>query len=216
MTGNVRWPLVCRRGAVVAIVAASHVALFLWVVTPPRPRPRGHRVTRSTPARIVLQVTLIEPSHPSVIPATPKRITNASTRAKNHSPRHFIQPPQTARAAPPQHTAAAATANTTTSTTPAFVAGGGFNARLRAAGTATPTTPKLPGGHHYLASDFKFVPVEQQSIEAKVHKVAGYLFGGFDPTCKNAQLELTKSRAQQIADGYTPEDLKRLVREHCR
>ena len=98
--------------------------------------------------------------------------------------------------------------------TPAFIAGGGFATRLRAAQTPL-STPKLPGGRQYTAGPLQFTSIEQTSIAGHVHKYAGFLFGWFDPTCKNAEYELAKSQKQQIADGYTREDLKRLVREHC-
>lgn len=78
----------------------------------------------------------------------------------------------------------------------------------------SPNAPALPGGKHYLAEDLVFVPVEQQSIAGKVHKVAALFFGGFDPVCKNTEYELTKSRAQQLADGYTQHDLQQRLREH--
>lgn len=101
----------------------------------------------------------------------------------------------------------------TVASTPAFIAGGGFATRLHAAQTPPPA-PKLPGGHQYTAVPLHFIPLQQLSIPGRIHKI-GNLFGWFDPTCKNAEYELAKTREQQIADGYTREDLKRLVREHC-
>lgn len=68
-----------------------------------------------------------------------------------------------------------------------------------------------------MAADLAFVPVERQSIEGKMQQVAGLLFGGFDPVCRNLEHERAKPRAQQIADGYTREELERRLREHhCR
>lgn len=96
---------------------------------------------------------------------------------------------------------------------PDYIPGGGFKARLSAAQSA-PHTPKLPGGQHYLASDLRFVPPEQQSIAGKVQRVAGFLFGGFDPTCKNLEYELAKTRGQMLDDGYTMSELEQRAREH--
>lgn len=105
--------------------------------------------------------------------------------------------------------------STTAAVRPAFIAGGNFDARLHSA-QAAPSVPRLPGGHHYLASDLRFIPLQQQSIAGKVHRVAALIgLGWFDPVCKDAELESTKSRLQQIADGYTPADLERMEREHC-
>lgn len=105
------------------------------------------------------------------------------------------------------------TPSTTPQSVPGFIAGGGFDARLKQA-QAPLATPKLPGGHHYMASDFAFTPIEQQSIKGKVNKIAGLLLGGFDPVCKNVAREQARTRAQQIADGYTANDLQRMSREH--
>lgn len=95
----------------------------------------------------------------------------------------------------------------------AYIGGGGLAERLQHAQTQ-PATLRLPGGHHYMATDFAFVPAEQQSIKGKVDKVAALLFGGYDPACMNLAREQGKSREQQIADGYTRGDLQRIAQEH--
>jgi hypothetical protein len=58
--------------------------------------------------------------------------------------------------------------------------------------------------------------VQRPGFAGKVHLIAALIgIGWFDPACRNTELVLAKSRLQQFADGYTPADLVRLVREHC-
>lgn len=73
--------------------------------------------------------------------------------------------------------------------------------------------PKLPGGHHYGNIQFAFVPIEQRSIEAKVHYI-GKMFGWYDVVCANTKYELAKTRAQMLADGYTMSELLHRAKEH--
>lgn len=196
------------RGAVIGLVAASHLALLGWIVAPRQStvrKPHRHPVPRAVG---VLRVVLLAPlpietpnrafspargsgSHPSAVPATA-----SPTRGVRSPPINLTH----------------ATANPAPATS-AFIAGGRFNQRLRATQTPPPI-PRLPGGHHYLATDLQFVPVEQQSIAGKVNRVAGLLFGGFDPVCKNTEYELAKTREQMYADGYTMRELERRLREH--
>lgn len=203
----VDWTRVLTRGSVIGLVLGAHLALLLVILAPPKPRPPRERVAASPGG--LLQVLLLT----SQRPFTPRQTTPAarsSSHATGRPPRASWSP----HAQAPGSIAAALPASSSTAgKVPAYTAGGDFGMRLRAA-TAPRTPPKLPGGHRYLARAFNFVPIEQQSIKGKVQRVAGLLFGGYDPVCVDTQRELAQSRAQQIADGYTREDLARLQREH--
>lgn len=200
------WRRACARGAIIGLVLASHAALLIRVLMPAAPA--SARRLAVPHAAGILEVELL-PSPPQPVHAA-TRVPDVTGPALTHriSPRP-IKPHAAGPTAALQATLGPAPATTA----PAFIAGGGFTQRLRDT-QASPHTPKLPGGHHYLAADLEFVPVEQQSIEGKLHQVAGLLFGGFDPVCRNLRYELAKSRAQQIADGYTAGDLRRLQQAH--
>ena len=197
---KLEWRTACARGVLIGCVVAVHVAAFIVLTRPPRRRPPHTPRARSAPA--FMQVALLTPP----LRVSRRQPTAPAARARLHHP----APPQAARVRP---AAPAPAAPISATRVPAYVAGGGFAARLHAAQTAR-ATPALPGGHHYLASDLAFVPIGERSIEGRVHKIAGLLFGGFDPTCKNLAYELAKPRAQQIADGYTHADLVRALQAH--
>lgn len=210
------WARACQRGAVMGVVAAVHIAAYFLVTLPARPQPHLHpRQVRTRRADSkVLQVQLFTPPRqlarqpplPRTSPDTPVptrrlqlRTARVATRAK--ALRIDLVPAPGTSVGPP---------------TRAYVAGAGLLQRLQDP-HAPPPAPKLPGGHHYLAEDLAFVPIAQQSLAGKVHAVAGLLFGRFDPVCKNTAYELAKPRSQQIADGFTQEDLQHRLREHgCR
>ncbi|HET7931402.1 MAG TPA: hypothetical protein VFL63_08455 [Rhodanobacteraceae bacterium] len=210
-TADPDWPRACRRGAVIGLVLASHAALLVAIMVPPLPRRPAVRASRD--AANVLRVELLPAARPSAAPP-PWPHALPTVRAAHHttggSPLRMQRKPAL------QATLAPATATTSANPMPVFVAGGGFAARLRAA-QAGPTTPALPGGHHYLAADLQFQSIEQRSLAGKVHKFAGMLFGWYDPACKNIEYELAKSRAQMLADGYTMRELQQRLRDHhCR
>lgn len=209
---EVDWRRVATRGPVLAVVVASHVALYAWLLAPSAlPRLHAPHRTRVTKAGVV-QVRLLEPpppTRPRRPHATPPRLAwrqrpRTQPVSAKRATRQAVATPQIDLLPAPAVSAQA----------PAFVAGGDLTRRLKAAG-APPPTVKLPGGHQYTAERLQFIPLKQLSLEGKMNRIAEFLFGGFDPVCKNAQYELAKPRAQQIADGYTPQDLERLIREHC-
>lgn len=202
------WPRACTRGAVIGLVVAAHVALYITMVIPAKPGPARANTTRDDAN--VLHVMLLPPA------STPRRESHPATRRMSmQTP--LAQPRRVARerkrSGALQAVLAPAPATATTAAPPDFIAGGGFDARLRAA-QAAPLAPKLPGGHQYLASGLRFQTIAQRSIAGKVHKVAGMLFGGFDPVCKNTEYELAKTREQMLDDGYTMRELERRLREH--
>lgn len=199
------WRHACTRGAAIGLVLAAHLAIVIAVLVPAQPgttatHPHSddgnvlHIVLLAPPPRAPAPPPLLDAPHPQALaPLSTPRVRHRDAALR-------------ATPAPPS-------ASSAPGTTPGFIAGGGFMARLHAAQTA-PATPRLPGGHHYLASDLQFVPAEQQSIAGKVHRVAGFLLGWYDPACKNTRYELAKPRAQQLADSYTTRDLEQRLRDH--
>lgn len=191
-------------------VLAAHIAALLWVVIPPAAQPSVRRRQTANTAN-VLQVELL-PSPPPAIaasaaPSTPAHALSRVGHVATTSPQRTRRP-TALRALLPSPPA------TPSSTTPAYIAGGDFEHRLRTARRA-PHPPRLPGGQRYLAATLRFVPLSQESVAAKVHAISDLIgLGWFDPVCKDAELELSHSRLRQIADGYTPRDLQRLMREH--
>lgn len=201
------WQRACTRGAVIGLVASVHVALFIAILVPAKPRPPATRTGRFDAN--VLHVELLAPT-PRAAQASPTLVSPAPSRQPDSAPR----PRQPARATSSiAVTLAPSPAAPVAIPPPTFIAGGGFAARLRAAQVPT-QAPQLPGGHHYLAADLQFQTIAQRSIAGKVHKVAGLLFGRFDPVCKNTQYELAKTRKQMLADGFTMEELEQREREH--
>lgn len=202
----VNWRRVGSRGAALAIAASTNLALFVWLLVPPAPRPL--RARGQQPRTGTLRVSLLLPP-----PSTPVYAARPHALQSRAAPSHAVNPARLRRAAKPPQVVLLPAANSS-ARAPAYIPGGEFATRLQAAQAASPT-PKLPGGHQYTAKPLPFISIERLSIAGHVHKYAGLLFGWFDPTCKNAEYELTKNRKQQLADGYTPEDLKRLMRDHC-
>lgn len=202
------WPRACRRGAIIGLVLASHAVLLVAIVIPPTPKRQTESAFRVDAN--VLRVELL-PSSPPLPP--PRRWPRTLPVA--HPARRVTEPPLRARQREGalQVALAPASASTLANPAPDYIAGGGFAARLRDA-QGVPPAPKLPGGHHYLASDLQFQTIAQRSIAGKVHKVAGAIFGWYDPTCKNLEFELTKTRKQMLADGYSMHELEQHAREH--
>lgn len=206
---EVRWQRTTRRGAVLGAVIAAHAALFLWLIAPPIARPVVRR-RRTSQVLNVMQVELLEPSRTEPAPATRPRRPVRTVSHMTHVPTSASH--RTRRTTTPVVTLLA-TPTADSSVAPTYIAGGDFDRRLRDSHLA-PRPPKLPGGQRYLAANLHFVPEWQDSIAGKVHALSLMLTGGFDPVCKDAHLELSRSRLRQIADGYTPGDLRRLLREH--
>ena len=203
---RVDWRRVLGRGSVIGVVLGSHLALLVGILAPDHRRPQHEPGAAVRSA--VTQVLLLVPQ-----PATSRaHAAHAVRRPRVRPTLAPAMPVRTAQASAPLRAGLTATPPASADT-PAYIAGGGFAARLDVA-QAPPRAPKLPGGQRYLASAFQFVPVEQQSIAGKVQKVAGLIFGRVDPTCANAAHELARSRAQILADGYTRDDLERLQHEH--
>lgn len=193
------------------LVLASHVALLVVILSPPsRLRPRaGDPTPRSRDG--ALRVELLLPH--TIAHRAPRTVPVALGRPRPaHPPRAPATRPSVQRVAESGRPIARPAPPATASTAATYIAGGGFQARLRQAQSG-PAKPRLPGGHRYMVTGFDFVPVEQQSIQGKVNKI-GWLFGSYDPVCKDLALEQTRSREQQIADGYTRADLQRIAREH--
>lgn len=191
------------------IVIAAHVALWLWMIVPTAARP-GVRRRRSPGAASVLQVELLA-SPPMPVAAVATATHRQALAPVARKPAAAL--PRARRSAAPRVVLLSAPA-TASSIAPAYIAGGDFDRRLRDS-HLTPLPPKLPGGQRYLAANLRFVPLSHESVAAKVHAISDLIgFGWFDPVCPNARLELTRTRLQQIADGYTPGDLRRLLREH--
>lgn len=206
---DVRWQRATRRSVVMGAVIAAHVAVLLWVVAPPAARPLVRR--RRTPQSDVMQIELIEPHPSESAPASPPQ---RSIHSIAHATRVAIATPRRIRRTRTPRVTLLATPAAASSVAPTFIAGGDFARRLRHS-RLTPRPPKLPGGQRYLAANLHFVPLSQESLAGKIHRISALIgLHWFDPVCKDARLELTHSRLRQIADGYTPGDLQRLLREH--